>query len=190
MAASHKAKKAQKELTVSRPELLIEGSDRSFRQLVHDMLAFSARIQEVRSRLGSVMGLSGIQYTVLIAIAHLQTQRDEVGVTAVAEHLHLSGPFVTIEVNKLVTAGLVEKQTNADDRRRVLLTTTKRAEDALRGLTSVQRPANDALFSSLSGQDFKKLGTIASDLVKTGDDALRLLDYLVPAAVAANSRSS
>src|SRR5258707_4462608 len=81
MAAAPKAKKAKNELTVSRPALLVDGSDRSFRQLVHDMLAFSARIQEVRGRLGSVIGLSGTQYTVLIAIAHLRLQNEEVGVS-------------------------------------------------------------------------------------------------------------
>lgn len=39
--------------------------------------------------------------------------------------MHLSGAFVTIEVNKLVFAGLVDKQRHTDDRRRVVLRTSE-----------------------------------------------------------------
>lgn len=118
------------ELTVSRSELLVEGSDRSFRQLVHDTLAFAVRIQEVRSRLGSLIGLSDTQYTLLISIAHLQGDGG-VGVNRAAEQLHLSGVLVTIEVKMLVAAELVKKRTNPGDRRRVLLTATQKGVDLL-----------------------------------------------------------
>ena len=36
-------------LTVSRPELLIDGSDRRFRHLVHDLFSFLACHEEIRS---------------------------------------------------------------------------------------------------------------------------------------------
>ena len=75
--------------TVSRPALLAHDSDKVFRQMVYDTLAFAARIQEVRSRFGEFIGLPGAQYSILMAIAH---QQDEgIGVNAIAEHLHLSG---------------------------------------------------------------------------------------------------
>ena len=93
-------------LTVSRPELLVDGEDHLFRQVIHDALGFSARLQEIRNRLGETIGLSGPAYSVLIAIDHL-SQHGEVGVSRVSDHLHLSGAFVTMEVNKLVKAGLV-----------------------------------------------------------------------------------
>ena len=101
---------------------MVDGSDRAFRQFVHDTLAFSARLQAVRGQLGAVIGLSGTQYTVLIAIAHLSGTDEKIGVNQVAEHLHFSGAFITIEINKLVSNGLVEKETDAEDRRRVILT--------------------------------------------------------------------
>ncbi|TDU00509.1 DNA-binding MarR family transcriptional regulator [Azorhizobium sp. AG788] len=168
------------QLTVSRPELLMDGSDRAFRQLVHDTLAFAARIQEVRSRLGALIGLSGAQYTILVAIAHLQGREGGVGVNLLAEHLHLSGAFVTIEVNKLVAAELVVKEVNPEDRRRVLLTITPKAGQLLDDLTTVQRPVNDTLFECLSAEDFHRFRTIVSQLVATGDRTLKLLDYLTP----------
>jgi DNA-binding MarR family transcriptional regulator len=170
------ARANRRRLTVSRDALLTGGSDQTFRQFVHDMLAFAARIEEVRSRLGRVIGLAGHKYTVLIAIAHLQDQDGGVGINEIAEHLHLSGAFVTIETNGLLQAGLIVKKTNPVDRRRVLLSITPKAEALLNKLATVQSPVNDALFQCLSPADFRWLRRIISQLVDTGDDALRLLD--------------
>lgn len=167
-------------LTVSRPELLVDGSDQDFRQLVHDTLAFAARIQEVRARLGQTIGLSGGQYTTLIAIAHLERREGEVGVNRVAEHLHLSSTFMTIEVNRLVKDGLVTKRVNPGDRRRVVLTIAPAGRKLLNNLTAVQRPVNDTLFDCLSADDFKTLRVLIARLVDSGDRALRLMDYLAP----------
>ena len=69
-----------------------------------------SKTRSMRSQLGQVIGLSGTQYTVLIAIAHLRREDEKVGVNLVADHLHFSGAFITIEINKLVAAGLVEKE--------------------------------------------------------------------------------
>jgi len=167
----------QSSLTVSRPELLVDNSDVAFRQLIHDTLAFATRVQEVRNRLGQVIGLTGTAFTILISIRHLQDE-DGVGVNRLADHLHLSGAFVTIEVNKLVKGGLVKKRTNPTDRRRVQLTVTQKARDLLESLTDVQRPANDVLFGDLTAQEFEILRDLTARLVVTGDRALSLLDYL------------
>jgi MarR family transcriptional regulator, organic hydroperoxide resistance regulator len=162
--------------TVSRSALLVNDSDKVFRQMVYDTLAFAARIQEVRSRFGEFIGLPGAQYSILMAIAH---QQDEgIGVNAIAEHLHLSGAFVTTEINKLVLAGLVEKREHPSDRRRVLLRITARARARLRDLSAIQIQGNDALFECLDGKAFETFRTLMAKLVVCGDNSLRLLDYL------------
>ncbi|MCC6887808.1 MAG: winged helix-turn-helix transcriptional regulator [Hyphomicrobiales bacterium] len=165
-------------LTVSRPQLLSRGSDRTFRQFVHDTLAFSARIQAIRNALGGAINLSGPQYTILIAIARNQPN-NPVGINHIAEQLHLSPPFVTIEVNKLVAARLITKRANTKDRRRVVLTITPKARTLLRWLTSIQRPANDVLFESLSSDDFAHLRRKMPEMVASADRALRLFRPLV-----------
>ena len=63
-------------LTVTRSELLAEGSDREFRELVHALLAFQARHEAIRDGHGAFIGLPGPQYTLLIAIHHLETEGD------------------------------------------------------------------------------------------------------------------
>ncbi|MEQ8346540.1 MAG: MarR family winged helix-turn-helix transcriptional regulator [Sneathiellaceae bacterium] len=164
-------------LTIGRPELLDDDGDARFRQLVHRLLAFAGRLEAVRTGLGRMIGLSGIQYTILICIAHLQGE-EGVGVKRIADHLGLSGAFVTIEAGKLAAEGLVEKRPNPRDRRRVLLTVTAAARARLDALAPRQRPVNDALFASLSRADFDRLGRIAGHLVADADHALALVDSL------------
>jgi MarR family transcriptional regulator, organic hydroperoxide resistance regulator len=173
-AGASSARKTSK-LTVSRPELLVDGSDTTFRALVHDMLGFSARIQDIRNKFGRLLDLSGTSYTILMSIAHLQ--HGEAGINAIADHLHFSGAFITTEVNKLVKAGLVAKVTNPEDRRRVRLTLTPEARTQLDALTGIQSPVNDMLFP-LSAEEFQMLGQIMSKLVLSSDQALHLVDYL------------
>ena len=164
-------------MTVSRPELLLDGSDLAFRQMVHDIMAFAARMQENRARVAAYAGLSGQQYTILITIAHNQDQ-DGFGIIQVAEHLRLSGAFVTIEVNKLVESGLVRKKPNPVDRRRVLLTVLPRGRELLDKLSRVQRPSNDTIFGSLSADAFRTLRTVIPQLVDGSDQSLKLIDFL------------
>jgi hypothetical protein len=159
MATKSKSKKIRTELTISRPQLMVEGSDRAFRQFLHDTLAFSARLQAVRGQLGAVIGLSGTQYTVLIAIAHLSGIDEKVG------------------VNKLVAGGLVEKETDKEDRRRVVLTITAKARALLNELAPVQRPVNDVLFRAMTAADFERTRKLMSDMVDAADEAIRMLDY-------------
>jgi MarR family transcriptional regulator, organic hydroperoxide resistance regulator len=154
-----------------------DGTDAQFRHFIHDFLAFAARVDQCRAGFGKRLGMSGIAYTSLISIAHLEGE-EGVGVTAVAEHLHLSGAFVTIEVSKLVKAGLVKKRINNSDRRRVLLTVTPKGRKMLDDLAVIQAPVNDALFERLSADDFARLSSILARLVACGDQAVGLLAFL------------
>lgn len=181
MAAKNKARREEIEPTVSRPSLMVDGSDRAFRQFVHDMLAFSARLQAIRGQLGGLIHLSGTQYTVLIAIAHLSDTDRKVGVNQVAEHLHFSGAFITIEINKLVAGGLVEKDVDAEDRRRVVLAITPKARALLNELAPMQRLVNDMLFRSMSAGDFERFRKLMSGMVEAADDAIHLFDEGLPA---------
>lgn len=159
--------------TVTLPTMLVDGDDRQFRTAVHDALAFGARLQEVRNRLGEAIGLSGPAYSVLISIDHL-SDTGEVGVSRVGEHLHLSGAFVTIEVGKLVKAGLVTKEQHPEDGRRVLLRVSKAGRTRLDALIETQRPVNDAIFAGLSAAQFQQFCAIISSLLAGTQEALAL----------------
>jgi DNA-binding MarR family transcriptional regulator len=181
MVGKNKGREVKVEPTVARQQLMVGGSDRAFREFVHDMLAFSARLQAIRGQLGGLINLSGTQYTVLIAIAHLSGSDEKIGVNQVAEHLHFSGAFLTIEITKLVANGLVEKEVDPDDRRRVVLGITSKARALLNELAPMQRPVNDTLFRGMTAGDFDRFRKLMSDMVEAADDAIRLFDEDLPA---------
>ena len=81
-------------LSVTRPEILIDGSDREFRRLIHRMLIGQARLAAVRECIAGRIGVSGTQYTMLMSVLHLQGTAG-VSITALADYLEVTGPHVT-----------------------------------------------------------------------------------------------
>jgi DNA-binding MarR family transcriptional regulator len=149
-------------LAVSRPELLIAGSDRELRQLVHRLLSFLARHEKIRAGHAKTIGLAGIEHTVLIA--HLSAEGD-VSIKRVADHLHFSGAFITSTVGRLIELGLVLKKSDAADRRRVTLTVSGKGNTLLEKLAPVQRRINDVEFGGISREEFCFLVDAADRLI-------------------------
>jgi DNA-binding MarR family transcriptional regulator len=176
--ATGKREKARFPLTVSRPELLVGSSDREFRHLVHGLFGFLARHEKIRAGHARIIGLAGIEYTVLISIAHLSVQGD-VSVKRVADHLHLSGAFITSTVRRLVQLGLVHKRTDQGDRRRVTLTVSSKGHGLLEKLAPTQRQINDIEFGCLGREDFRLLVAMIDRLIECGDSAVALQMYLL-----------
>lgn len=170
----------QFEPTVGREDLLIAGKDDAFREMVHNLLAFSARLEQIRSRFGAFVGLSGVQYTLLISIRQLQSERG-VGARALADHLAFSPPFVTSETTKLVKLGLVTKTPNPDDQRRVHLQVSDKGIALLSQLAPVQQEVNDLLFEPVTAANYALVRQLAASLRASGEKAVLLSDYLVGA---------
>lgn len=167
--------------TVTKQELMPGGDDAQFRTFIQNFLAFSARVAQCRADFGAQVGLSGVAYTTLISISHLEGE-EGVGVSRLAEHLHLSGAFITIEVNKLVADKLVTKRRHEQDRRRVLLKVTEQGRQLLQTLRPIQAPVNDALFDCLTAEEFSVLAGLMARLVPCGDRACALLNTMRDAA--------
>lgn len=168
-------------LTVSRAELINEGTDRDFRNLVHNIFAFMARHEAIRDGHARQIGLAGIEYTILISIGHLGLHGD-VNVKTVADHLHMSGAFITTVTSKLQGMGLVEKAQHSVDRRRICLAITERGKLLLQQLAPYQREINDVEFAPLSKERFKALSNILEDLIIAGDKAVALQQYKLSVA--------
>lgn len=164
-------------LTVSRRELLAGDSDETFRHFIHGLLAFAERVFAVRAGFGELLGLSGIQYTVLVSIAHLQS-RHSVSVGSIADHLHLSGAFITTVTNQLEKLGLIRKAKDGADRRRAVLVLTSKGQQLLAQLAPLQQQVNDVLFAPLSRAQFQELAAIMDKWIDAGDRAVGVLSYL------------
>ncbi len=172
-----KSPAAKAALTISRPEMLVNGSDQEFRRLVHSLFGFFSRHQTIREGHAAVIGLAGIEYTTLISIRHLAAL-GEVHVRAVADHLYLSGAFVTAVTNKLMAKGLIEKASHPVDRRRLSLSVTARGAELLERLAPTQTMVNDVQFDCLSAREFHQLLDMTQRLVDSGDRAIALQRYL------------
>jgi DNA-binding MarR family transcriptional regulator len=160
--------------TVSRRALLDAGSDRRFRALLHDLFTISARMELVREHLGRRLVISGPQYTVLAAVAHLQGEQGA-SVSAVAKTLHVSSAFVATETGKLAQRGLLDKRTNPHDRRGVLLSLSRAGRSEIRRIGAEIRSINDVFFGSLDAKAFAALSAAADALVGGSRKAVQLV---------------
>lgn len=175
------AKSRRTALTVSKPELLVEGADTEFRGLVHDLMAFAHHIESCRDGFGAIVGLTGVQYEILMAVKRFQSAEGSaagISVGQVAARLHRSGAFITLEVNKLVAKGVLAKADDPADGRRVLLSISREGEALAGTLAPVQQQVNDVLFACLDRKGFARLRALAAELVGCGDRATALIDYL------------
>ena len=168
-----------RETTVSIEALLDDdGSDARFRQLIYDLLSISTQMQAVRAAIGRLIGLTGAQYSVLMAVSHLARMGEPVTVSRLAEHLHVSGTFITAEARKLAALGLIEKGANPIDGRSVLLQLTQSGDAKLREVTPIVRRLNDEIFRNFDQGAFEAVAPRIADLALTFGDALALTEQL------------
>lgn len=166
-------------LTTTRAALLVDGSDRVFREMLRDLMTMASQLQELRAGLARQLGVSEPEYRVFLAVAQLQEAKG-VSISAVARHLGVSGAFVTMIVQRLVRAGKVQKTPSRVDRRGVLLTLTARGRAAITAFARYPQTVNDELFGGIDEKEFRLLADIVRRVVAGGERAilLRQVDQL------------
>ena len=166
-------------LTTTRAALLVDGSDRLFREALRDLMTMSSQLQELRAGLARQLGVSEPEYRVFLAVAQLQGAKG-VSISAVARHLGVSGAFVTMIVQRLVRVGKLQKTPSRVDRRGVLLTLTARGRAAMAAFARYPQMVNDELFRDIDEKEFRLLADIARRVVAGGERAilLRRLDQV------------
>ena len=157
------------------------GSDAEFRSLIHDLIAYGHRLDVCRDAFAAIIGVSGVQYEILMLVS----RAEGLSIGEVAARLHRSGAFITIEANKLVERGILEKASDPADGRRVILAGTAKSHELLKRMAPYQQRVNDVLFESLDARRFRELRRFARDLLESGDRAVALLEYLNREAKAA-----
>ncbi len=157
--------------TASREDLLDGGSDARFRQMVYDLFTISTHMQSVRDYVAGRMGVSGPQCSILMAIAEMQGEVG-VGVKRVADHLHVSGAFVTAETGKLLKQGYLVKRLNPEDRRRVRLTLSAKGRQETDQMLPELCRLNDIFFGKLDKSSFERLSDIAASMIEPAKAAV------------------
>jgi len=162
-------------LTATSPILVAGGSDHSLRRLLYDFFTVSARLETVKRYLGKGLGLTGPQYTIVMAVAELQGKIG-VSVGRVGEYLHVTGTFVTIESGKLVKKGILEKNNDLQDGRLSLLSLAPKGIKAFQSLFPELQQINDVFFELDSRTEFERLCKTLQALVCNSQRALALIN--------------
>lgn len=164
-------------LTVHRPELLVDGSDREFRRLVNGLFPFLSLHTSIRDGYANLLGLTGPAYTILLSVRTLGDS-GPVNVRTIADQLRLSGSFITAETNLLERKGLVTKRRAQDDKRMVSISLTPKAAALLDSIAHLRHRVNDVQFGCLTQEEFRLLVPLIGRLIKSGEQALALLEFL------------
>lgn len=166
------------QLSTSRPALLRGGSDAAFRHFVSDLLTVAERMRATRDHLAQIAGVTGPQYTMLMAIAQLERAHPAasgVRLSAVADYLRVSRAFVTTEAGILVRRRLLVKRPNPQDGRSALLRLSAAGERLLDQVMPEVQAVNDVFFGALSGTDFRGARRIVAAMLAGSERAFALI---------------
>ena len=167
-----------REPTATRDILLPGGSDHALRKLLYNLFTIGTRMEDVRRYLGSRIGISGPQFSLLMAIQELQCPNGiNVGVSVgkIASYLHVAGTFVTAESAKLALKDYIEKRADPRDRRVSLLRVRPAGAKAIGSLLPEVRNINDTFFELESSEGFESLCRAADRMVDGSQRVLSLI---------------
>src|ERR1700738_4349923 len=146
-------------------------SDRTFSQLIYDLTYIRDLSDAVRRRLASELDLTAPQFNVLLVIAeHAGT--GGISVTDIADCLHVTGPFVTHECNKLEIKKMVVKTPNPSDGRSILLTPSAEGGNKLRGISAKMKSSADRFLDGVTRKELRTLMTTLEKLIRGGEEAM------------------
>jgi DNA-binding MarR family transcriptional regulator len=134
--------------------LLRRGGDSAFRRFLYDFMTVADRMEALRDHFGRRGGISGPQYTLLMAVMQLG---DGAGVPLrdVAAHLRVTRAFVTLESGRLRRAGILAKRANPHDGRSSLVSLSAKGRRLLQALLPEVRAVNDLFFGRLDAATYR-----------------------------------
>ena len=159
-------------LSTSLKPFLVNGDDQEFRKMIYGLLQVSAMMLKAREYYGAHIGVSGPQYSMIVAIA----EAGEATVRDLTKIMHVSSPFVTAEINKLIAAGYVRKRPNTKDRRSIVLSLTAAGIQAVRRVATMRMTANDIIFGSINADEAKVLQHLIQVLIADFGSAIHELE--------------
>lgn len=163
----------------TRSEALLDsdGGDSKFRSLIYDIFTMTVNFDRIRERMATALGLSGIQYHILMVVAEQSLERP-VTIGSIAERLHTSGAYVTMETKKLMRRGFLDKQPNPEDGRSVIITLTNEGRSAVDAFMPHLQTINNELFDGVGPETFHQFCAIADHMSRTSTRAADLAEVL------------
>jgi MarR family transcriptional regulator, organic hydroperoxide resistance regulator len=159
-------------LSTSLKSLLKDGSDKDFRRLIYNLLSLSNVMVRNREHFAAYIGVTDQQYVIMTILY----ETPGATVSHIANQIHVSSQFITLETGKLIKKGLIDKRQNEIDRRSVSLSLTEQGQALLREVWPLRRRTNDLTFQSLTKEQAAILDEIVGTLVMGARIALHELE--------------
>lgn len=153
------------------------GSDADFRKMIYGIFTMTVNFDRIRESMATALGLSGIQYHILMVVAELSADAP-VTVTSVAGRLHTSGAYVTMETKKLMRRGFLDKQRNPDDGRSVIISLTDEGRAAIDAFAPYHQEINSELFGGIDAETFQQFRAIVDHMSRTSTRAAEKAEIL------------
>jgi DNA-binding MarR family transcriptional regulator len=164
--------------TTTSPSLLGgDGSDAEFRRLIYGIFTMTVNFDRIRERMAIALGLSGIQYHILMVVAELSAE-ESVTISTVADRLHTSGAYVTMETKKLMRRGYLDKRPNPADGRSVILVLTPEGRQTIEEFAPYLCEINDELFDGVGPETFEAFRNIVNHMTRTSGRASELAERI------------
>jgi MarR family transcriptional regulator, organic hydroperoxide resistance regulator len=131
-------------------------SDELVRESIWRVFAISSHLDQIRRAWGALLGVSGPQWIILMAIDHLD-QGEGVAVKEVSTKLQVNATFITTQTKLLEEAGLLRRKPSSQDARVVLMSFTDKARRELERLAERRRQINDLIFAGVNQRELAEL---------------------------------
>lgn len=114
-----------------------------------DVAAINTFLEEIRRTWAEVLGVSGPQWLILMAISDLD-RGEGVSVGEVSAKLNVHSTFVTTQTKVLERHGFLARETSPLDARVVLMSLTNKARKEIARLEARRKTVNDFIFADLT----------------------------------------
>ena len=156
--------------TVTLPELLVNGSDHAFREMIALLYASIGHLQSMRRRLADTLEVSTTELSILLALRHLSAE-GPVRIKRIADHLRIAASNVTAAISALQDNGWVAKTADPADSRAVSIALTASANSRLTAFAGHCSALNDRWFAGLTRKDMLAVIAFLRRLDEHYDDA-------------------
>lgn len=145
--------------------LLRRGGDAEFRRFLYDFMTIADRMEALRDHLGRRAGISGPQYTLLMAVMELG-DGEGVPLGEVARYLRVTRAFVTLESGRLLDRGILAKRANPRDGRSTLVSLSAKGRRLLEAVIPEVRAVNDLFFGRLDAATYRQARRLVARLLE------------------------
>ena len=128
-----------------------------------EVAATNVYFQDIRHFWAKVLGISGPQWMILMALADLD-KGEGVSVKDVSKMLHVDASFVTTQSKMLEKKGFIRRRTSDDDARVVNMSLTDKSYKQIANLASRQEKLNAFIFEDFSNEELQTFITKLASL--------------------------